>query len=200
MLYFDSDIWPNVPDSDLWIFDKLILSRKLGHVCGPCGVDVPTPGLYVVRPCVNLEGMGRAASLEWIERDTSYLPPGSFWQEVFLGKHLSIDFQDSKQIRCSEGIKYEQDLIRFRRWIITDDMPLIPGVVTDFINHYEQVNVEMIGGNVIEVHLRGNPDFNDGAVEVIPIWNDEQIECPDGFTFVPDTDVNRLGFYKRYVP
>lgn len=46
--------------------------------------------------------------------------------------------------------------------------------------------------------LWGNPDFDDGAVEIIPVWRDSDIQCPQGFTWVADPDGDRLGFYKRY--
>ena len=42
-------------------FNKLWLAEQLGYVCGPAGVDVPKPGVYVVRPIMNLDGMGAGA-------------------------------------------------------------------------------------------------------------------------------------------
>ena len=57
----DDQAWLSCDVADLWIFDKLILSRKLDYICGPVDVDVPSPGNYIVRPCVNLAGMSRGA-------------------------------------------------------------------------------------------------------------------------------------------
>lgn len=197
MLY-DEDVWPTVADDDLWIFDKLILSRKLGHLCGPAGVDVPAPNNYVVRPCVNLCGMGRGARIDFIEKQTSHLPPGFFWQQIFVGRHLSIDYEDGKQIRCTQGIKDQALFTRFTNWTVTDDKPVISPIIQDIINRYPRVNVEMIGGKIIEVHLRGNPDFDDGAIEAIPIWRNTPIECPSGYIFVDQPDGDRIGFFKKY--
>ena len=53
----DDDAWISCHKDDLWIFDKCILSTKLGYNCGPADMDVPEPGIYIVRPCVNLAGM-----------------------------------------------------------------------------------------------------------------------------------------------
>ena len=105
---------------DLWIFDKSILSRKLGFKCGPAGIPVPKPGNYVVRPCVNLEGMGKGASIKHI-KDSSWdiVPAGYFWQELFTGRHISVDFEYQKQIRATEGFRTSKNLMMFNyRYII----------------------------------------------------------------------------------
>ena len=34
-------VWKKVDPDDIWVMDKLILSRKLGYNCGPVGQDVP---------------------------------------------------------------------------------------------------------------------------------------------------------------
>jgi hypothetical protein len=195
---YDDEVWAKVHNNDIWIFDKLILSRKLGHLCGPAGIAVPASGNYVVRPCVNIMGMGRGASIQWIDSDTTHLPAGYFWQEVFVGDHLSVDYQDGVQVRCTQGFQTPGDLTRFNRWLLVDKNPVMPVVIKDFICVYYDVNIELINGRVIEVHLRGNGDFNDGAVEIIPIWCDQPQECPEGFVFVSDPDGDRVGFYKRY--
>lgn len=196
----DDKIWGTVEDDYLWIFDKLILSRKLGHVCGPVGCDVPKPGWYCVRPCVNVMGMGRGASIEYIVDETDLYPAGYFWQERFEGRHLSVDYQDGKQVLAVEGFRHnKEDLVKFNKWIKVDITPELPPLVQGIVDRFPIVNVEMIAGKVIEVHLRGNPDFADGCVECIPVWEGSwQIDCPPGFVFVEDRDYKRIGFYKRY--
>jgi len=84
----DSEAWLNINHADLWIFDKLLLSKRLGYICGPTGVDVPAPGTYIVRPCTNLLGMGIGARFVDLVDCTDHLPPGYFWCEV-LQSHLS---------------------------------------------------------------------------------------------------------------
>lgn len=195
---FDEEVWSDVDNDDLWLFDKLIVSRKLGHLCGPAFVEVPKPDYYIVRPCVNLGGMGIGAEIVWINKSTEHLPAGYFWQEIFTGRHLSVDFKSGKQVRCTEGIREENDLTKWKRWFIVDDHPEIPQPVKGVISKYYTVNVEMIGGHIIEVHLRGNPDFDDGALECIPVWIDDEIYPPEGYLYVEDNSFHRKGFYKRY--
>lgn len=198
MLY-DEQVWPLVHDSHLWVFDKLILSRRLGHLCGPACVSVPKPDFYVVRPCVNLSGMGTGAEVQWIEDSTDHLPAGYFWQEVFHGRHLSVDYHNGVQVRCTEGFKVEGSLSKFSRWVVTDDRPQIPDFIGDLSLQYEKVNVEMIGDNIIEVHLRGNPDFEDGAVECVPVWKGEWVDLSDlGYQYVEDAAADRVGFWKKF--
>jgi cell surface protein SprA len=36
--------WNMCLPEDLWIFDKLIVAKKAGHLCGPRGIPVPKPG------------------------------------------------------------------------------------------------------------------------------------------------------------
>ena len=60
------DEWNHIHSEDLWVYNKLFLSRVLGYTCGPAGTTVPKPDFYIVRPMVNLLGMGRFARKEWI--------------------------------------------------------------------------------------------------------------------------------------
>lgn len=84
-MIFDDIMWNLCDPNDLWIYDKLILSRKMGYVCGPPGVPVPNADSYIVRPITNIEGMGRGAEILWLDDDTDHLPPGYFWCEIFDG-------------------------------------------------------------------------------------------------------------------
>ena len=61
-------VWRKIDPDHIWVLDILILSRKLGYQCGPVGLDVPKPGWYMVRPCVNMQGMGLGAEKVWIEK------------------------------------------------------------------------------------------------------------------------------------
>ena len=40
----EDDVWSLIPPENLWLTDKLLLSRHLGYDCGPTGVDVSIPG------------------------------------------------------------------------------------------------------------------------------------------------------------
>ena len=82
-------VWLSINPDNIWVMDKLILARKLKYNSGPVGLDVPHPGFYIVRPCVNMLGLGLGAQKVWIEKETMHLPVGHFWCEFFEGNHYS---------------------------------------------------------------------------------------------------------------
>jgi hypothetical protein len=194
--------WKNAREEDLWIFDKLIVSRKLGYTCGPVGVDVPAPGMYIVRPCVNIPGMGRGAKFEWIVNSTFHLPPGHFWCEIFEGRHLSIDYtklgsQQYKQVLAVEGFKNPNDPIyRFSKWEKVDDIIPMPPIFLQLLEKYEYVNIEYIGNRAIEIHFRHNPDFVHGNSVAYPVWKDDPIMMDmQGLRYIEAPDYHRKGFW-----
>jgi hypothetical protein len=187
--------WKNAREEDLWIFDKLIVARKLGYVCGPAGMVVPKPDTYIVRPCVNIPGMGRGAEFIHIENDTKHLSPGHFWCEVFKGRHLSIDYKEGRQVLTVEGHRKSEELWRFSMWEKVDDIIPLPSIFYPLIKKYEYINIEYIDGNPIEIHLRKNPDFEYGNSIAIPVWKDEHISVSGNLRFVESPDYNRKGFY-----
>jgi len=192
----DDTMWLECDPEMLWIYDKLILSRKLGYTCGPSGVPVPEADLYIVRPITNIEGMGRDAKIIWINEDTdTIVPPGHFWCEVFEGRHLSVDYLNGEQVLCVEGYRFEEDpLYRWSEWKKVDDQIPFPKLLSSF--NVEQINCEFIGGKLIEVHLRHNPDFDDREYNVIyPVWDDQKTKAPLGLKFIEDKDFKRKGFF-----
>jgi hypothetical protein len=190
---YDHAAWPNVEVEDLWVYDKLILSRYFGHVCGPAGVDLPHPGRYMVKPITNMLGMGRGASIvEFPTVDTDHLQPGTFWMELFTGDHLSIDLRGGRVVCVYKG--FSSGPQRFLRW---DKLPLptageVPKLFRSLSEKYGAVNYETIGGRVIEVHLRASPDYEKhAATTLIPVWWGQSTAHPN---FVSDPDGERLGF------
>jgi hypothetical protein len=193
----DVEGWLSLHPADYWVFDKLILARKLGHVCGPAGMPVPSPGQYVVRPIMNMHGMGILSRIEEITDQTSHLHPGEFWCEKFEGDHISVDYINQKPVLTVKGERNpENPVYKWDKWTKTDHCIGYPDILRDLHRHYEKVNCEFIGGKLIEVHFRHNPDFRFGNTEAIPVWDASQTER-DGYTFVPDPDYKRIGFFIR---
>ena len=192
-MFTDEEAWNQSSIEDLWIFDKLILSKKLGYVCGPVGVDVPCPGEYVVRPITNIMGMGTGAEIVHLDQSTDFLPVGYFWCERFYGRHLSVDYYEGKQALCVEGMrKSNAPLYKWSKWQRTDDNVPYPSVMGKIFTY---TNCEFIGNRLIEIHLRCNPDWIHGADTIYPVWDDEDITPPPGMVFVPDADYKRVGFF-----
>ena len=192
--------WLNCDVEDLWLFDKLLLSKKLGYVCGPRGVDVPSPGVYVTRPCVNITGMGIGASFTYLSGETDYeMPAGYFWSEVFKGAHLSIDYIDGKQVLAVRGYKSPRNpLWKWSRWVKVSYDFVLPPFLQALAEKYKYMNVELIGGKIIEVHLRLNPDWiSDDVLEVIPVFRGDTIKLSNDYEYIESKDYLREGFYIR---
>ena len=194
----DLEIWEHCNPKDLWIYDKLILSKKLGYTCGPKGVPVPESNYYIIRPITNLLGMGIGSSIRWIERSTKGIPDGFFWCEVFSGRHLTIDYVNKKQVLCVEGLRKEGDpLWKWREWRKIDETHPFPNICNDLLGNYKNINIETIGGNLIEVHLRPNPDWKIDYSSIIPYFEGDDFEIPKGYRFVEDKEYKRIGFYVK---
>jgi hypothetical protein len=193
----DSEAWLNTDLSDLWVFDKLLLSKHLGYVCGPTGVNVPVPGTYIVRPCMNLLGMGIGARFVDLVDTTEHLPPGYFWCEVFSGPHLSVDYYQGKQILVVEGKRNsDSPLWKFLQWDRLDNIEVhFPDSLSHLFNKHNYINAEYIDGRLIELHFRTNPDFEYENTVAIPVWEVDEINVPDGYTYVSKPDYKRKGFY-----
>jgi hypothetical protein len=184
----DKDFWHTTDPDDLWLFDKLILSRKLGYACGPAGVPPPRLDNYVVRPCVNYRMMGKGAKFIELSPDNhEAVPDGYFWCEVFQGRHLSFDYHFGKQALAVEGFRDDPErLDRFCMWKKTDDVFVLPPVIEEVSKRYEWLNIEVIGDKIIEVHLRFNDDFSThDSSTIIPVWKDKFYKSESG---------DRLGF------
>ena len=199
----DYEAWVTCHSDDLWIFDKLILAKKLGYLCGPAEVAVPKSNNYIVRPCVNLAGMGIGAEIRFLEKGKWDLKPGYFWCELFEGRHLSVDYAINNSARIvqqgitTEGFRNKSNpLWKFDKWVQVDDKFKIHFMLTKLKGSYEHINCEFVGGKLIEMHLRPNHDMGNFK-EIIPVWEGELSIPPKGYTYVEDKDYNRLGFFKR---
>jgi hypothetical protein len=192
-----NDEWNHIHSGDLWVYNKLFLSRVLGYTCGPVGTTVPKSDYYIVRPSFNLLGMGRFARKEWIEKYTDHIHPAEFWCEIFTGEHLSVDFKNQEAELIVLGTKNEQDpYYKWQKWEKIDKKVEFPDILRDLKGDYEYINCEFIGGKLIEVHFRQNQDFRHGNTVAIPIWNEKKLNKMniDEYRFINDIDYKRLGF------
>jgi len=196
MYCFDTSTeWHHIHPEDLWIYNKLILSTRLGYSCGPAGLVVPHPGSYVVRPCMNLLGMGRFARIEFLSRSTEHLHPAEFWCEKFYGEHLSVDFYQKKANLVVRGVKGIQNpLYKWDKWEKIDKKVDFPKILNNLVGNYEWINCEFIDNFLIEVHFRRNPDFRYGNEIAVPIWDEKEIDNSNSFTYINDSDYKRKGF------
>ena len=196
----DHHAYEKYPHYRNW-FNKLWVAERLGYVCGPSGVAPPDTNQYIVRPIYNLAGMGIGARFQIIEEgDIRATEPGYFWCERFYGRHISASFKfhhgvigEWKPISAFEGFTnpYES-LTKFQEWkrLGLDWVPEVPRELNE-LSDVDIINVEFIGGKVIEVHLRDTPDPD--YDHFIPVWasdlgrKKEYME-KNGFDFVESYD------------
>lgn len=192
------DEYNSIHPQDLWVYNKLQLSRVLGYTCGPAGMKVPKPDFYIVRPSINFLGMGRYSRIEWIESDTEHLHPAEFWCEVFQGEHLSVDFYKKQPELVVRGIKDPKDpLYKWQKWEKIDKKVNFPAIFNDLLGNYDYINCEIIGGNLIEAHFRRNPNFRYGNTVAIPVWEDDLLHKLDNkdYKYIEDEGYVRKGFW-----
>jgi len=218
----DSKAYKKYPHHHKW-FNKLWLSEKLGYKCGPGGVNVSRNAEYIVRPIMNLEGMGVGAKVVKMDpRKYISTPPGYFWCTRFKGRHFSYDFKWEedwevplrtpryakgwRQLSCWEGIKEtgEDRLWRWSKWIKRNRFIKLPDWF-DELKDASNINVESINDNIIEVHLRPSPDPIDKHKELIVCWEDSTYDkeayFKNGYEYIESYDdaggklpIPRLGF------
>ena len=192
----DIDAYKKYPHHHKW-FNKLWLSEKLGYRCGLRGYQVIATNEYIVRPIMNLEGMGVGAKIvtltnnpihELYEKDE--VPPGHFWCEKFEGRHFSYEFKWEedwqvpiktpyyakgwRQLNCWEGFRElgENRLWRWSKWKKCYRLGLKLPDWVDELKDVGHINVECIDDNIIEIHLRPNCDPIDEYLELIVWWKD----------------------------
>ena len=191
-------VWETIEPDDMWVLDKLILSKKLYYNCGPVGLDVPKPGHYIVRPCVNILGLGLGTQKLWLDNNTDHLPVGHFWCEWFEGRHLSIDYHWGKQVLAVEGHKPETTFTRWDHWVKVSDRISMPEIIKPFVGKYEWINIEYIGKKVIEVHFRHNQDFENNITHFIPVWSGQDTTPPPGYSYREYPDIHgRIGAFVK---
>ena len=192
------DEWNQIHPSDLWVYNKLFLSRCLGYTCGPSGTTVPKPDFYIVRPSFNLFGMSRFARKEWIKKTTDDFHPSEFWCEIFEGEHISVDYQYQEQKLAVLGTRNHKDPIyKWKKWEKVNRKVDFPNVLKNLVGNYEWINCEFINGNLIEVQFRRNPDFRYENSVAIPVWDEKSKENYDEYRFIEDKDYKRVGFWVK---
>jgi hypothetical protein len=157
----DSDAWQWYP-AHRWVYDKLAVARSQGLDAGPHGT--PPPGFPVFsKPIVNLKGMGIGSRVLTSQADYSrHAAPGHFWMTLLRGHHVSSDLAVVGGEPCwwrhvtgkpaGEGT--------FDYWTIHAEADAEieahcgAWVRRHLAGYAGMLNLETIGGTIIEVHLR----------------------------------------------
>ena len=158
----DIQAWTQYPEHN-WVYNKMLIAKSQNVEHGPVGV-VPKKFPIIEKPIINLFGMGinavKYSSLK--EYNKSRNVGGLFWSEFFKGEHLSIDLIVIKgEVKWScifRGYKNKGKVGSFNFWESLPDKKLsnyIKFWIDKYLKDYVGcVNLETIGGRIIECHLR----------------------------------------------
>lgn len=145
---------------------------------------LPTKFPVVMKPFINLKGMGlNSIKINNIKEFNKYKYSSHFWVEFLKGKHLSIDLIINKgeilHYIVFEGIKGETfgsfSLWKEINYNIFNNKKLsknINLILEKFNNYTGSLNLESIGGYIIEGHLRvGDIDMKQKDILELIIHN-----------------------------
>ena len=145
-----------------WIYNKLLVAESQGLPCGPHGI-MPKAFPVFSKPIYNLRGMGIETR---IFRDRAeYLAardPGHMWMPVLDGEHVSSDAAvvagEVRWWRHTIGRPLGDGM--FDYWtVLADAKPDLETycctwIAANLAGYTGMLNLETIGGRIIEVHLR----------------------------------------------
>lgn len=170
----DPDAWTANPEHR-WVYDRLLLASALGYACGPAGID-PRPEDYPVvwKPITNINGMGCGAMI--LDAPDGVYRPGFLWTHRFTGRHVSTDayVAEGEVLWSAQALGISTAPDRFALWVLGVDHAEERATVADLVRQHlptytGPINVETVGAQVIEMHLRMSRDWIDcGAYDDFP--------------------------------
>jgi len=174
----DSDAWTWNP-AHRWVYDKLAVALSQGLEAAPHGVVPPRYPVFS-KPIYNLKGMGVGSrTLRSAEDYAADYRPGHFWSTLLEGEHLSSDVAVIDGVPCwwrhAAGIASGDGT--FDHWEIrAEPAPAVEAWCEAWCRerlagYTGMLNLETIGGRIIEAHLRFAdqwPDlYGEGWVEAV---------------------------------
>jgi hypothetical protein len=185
-----------------WVFDKLQVALSQGLEAGPHGTQPPHFPVFS-KPIMNFRGLGAGSRIITSAADYErHHAPGHFWMSLLEGRHVSTDVAvvdgAAKWWRHVTGIATGQGM--FDTWTVhaaTD--PRLEASCGDWIGRYLEgytgmLNLETIGGVIIEAHLRLSDQWPDlygkGWIEAFvalyrdKVWNYADQDRRDGFSLI----------------
>ncbi len=157
----DADAWLWFP-AHRWIYDKLAVAHSQGIQAAPHGVMPPRFPVFS-KPVINLRGMGvDSRIIATAEEYRNGLRAGHFWMELLRGEHVSTDVAVERGNpvwwRHTTGITGPEGT--FNHWVVhAEPRPALESACQDWVRRHlagytGMLNLETIGGWIIEAHLR----------------------------------------------
>ena len=197
----DSDAWQWYPPYR-WVYDKLQIALSQNLDAGPHGTTPPRFPVFS-KPIINLKGMGVGSRvLRSAAEYEKFYAPGHMWVTLLEGRHISSDVAVVNGEPCwwrhvtgkptGEGT--------FDYWCVhAEPEPGIEANCGEWIRRHlagytGMLNLETIGGFIIEAHLRFAdqwPDlYGDGWIDALvrlyekSVWEFDDRNRRDGFSIV----------------
>jgi hypothetical protein len=180
--YFENALCPpdvNIPTEDIdarnwnpryrWVYNKILVARSQGIDAGPHGSTPPRFPVFS-KPITNLRGMGIGSRVirspeEYIFTQTL----GHMWMTLLEGRHVSSDAAvidgTPRWWRHAFGRPAGEGTFDF--WVVQANSDLeietrCGAWISEHLSDYTgMINLETIGGSIIEVHLRFSDQWPD---------------------------------------
>jgi hypothetical protein len=197
----DCDAWLWYPEHR-WVYDKIAIAHSQGLEAAPHGVS-PSQFPVFSKPITNLRGMGVASRvLHSASEYAESLTPGHMWMTRLVGRHVSSDAAvvagEPRWWRHVTGTPSGEGT--FNYWTVhAAPEPAIEEHCGEWIRvnlkgYTGILNIETIGGRMIEAHLRMSdqwPDlYGDGWVAAVirlyheRVWDFADRDRRDGYSVV----------------
>lgn len=145
-----------------WVFDKLQVALSQGLDAAPHGL-APTRFPVFSKPIFNFGGMGAGSRVLESRADYDrHLTPGHLWMPLLTGAHVSTDLAvvDGRAAWIRHATGQPTRLGMFDYWTVhASPDPALERTLARWIEAHlagytGMLNVETMGGVIIEVHLR----------------------------------------------
>lgn len=157
----DSDSWLLYP-RHRWIYNKLLICETQGLAHAPHGI---APEQYPVfsKPVYNLRGMGTGGQIFNTPADyEAGQQPGHFWMPLFDGEHVSTDYAlvAGEPVWWRHVVGHSLPGGAFDYWrVLAEPRPALEAYCAEWLRrnlsgYTGMVNLETLGGRIIEGHLR----------------------------------------------
>lgn len=197
----DHDAWEWYP-RHRWIYNKLAIADSQKIPCGPHG-HAPVSYPVFSKPIYNLRGMGMGSQAfhSAAEYHQAYAP-GHMWVEFLSGEHVSSDVAivRGKPVWWRHVTGHAMAGGTFDYWTISEqNQPELEAYCGAWIEKHlpdytGMLNLETIGGKIIEAHLRFADQWPDlygkGWVEALirlyshGVWEYDDKERRDGYSVI----------------
>ncbi len=145
-----------------WVYNKLSVAESQGLDCAPHGLEPPHFPVFS-KPIYNMRGMGSGSKLlRSLAEYKDAQRPGHMWTTLLEGEHVSTDVAvvdgDPRWWRHTTGDPLPGGM--FDHWVVSAEAQLQleaycgEWIRTHLAGYTGMLNLETIGGRIIETHLR----------------------------------------------